>query len=215
MSIYINHNYAASGNDFDTYTVTIDGFSLKAVVTSNSNVVSDWICTTESIHDRHCSSIVVGLDVEWRPSFTSGVTNPIATIQLCINNRCLVYQILQSKYRCPDLYRFLGQSGYKFVGVGIEQDAEKLMRNYELNVCDMVDLRHVAANETGNKWMRYNTGLKALANHVLDMNLAKPRRITLSDWDDEELSMEQVMYAVADAYVSYKLGTVLKAYQYK
>lgn len=212
MPVSILEDTSVRYRTFRSYTVTIDNFDIQTIVTSDSTIVKNWIRTTESNHNHNTSNLVVGLDVEWCPTSRTQTYSPVAIIQLCIANRCLIYQILRSNIVSIELPRFLQR--YKFVGVGIRDDVNKLIRDYDLEVRKFVDLSDVAADETGNEWMRHRSGLKSLAENVLGMEMEKPREVSTSQWDAVRLNLEQVKYAVADAYVSYKLGTVLKAYKY-
>jgi hypothetical protein len=59
----------------------------------------------------------VGLDVEWRPSF-SGAYSKTAIHQLCVGRRCLIFQLLHADYVPNTLDEFLSDPDYTFVGVG-------------------------------------------------------------------------------------------------
>jgi ribonuclease D len=99
---------------------------------------------------------------------------------------------------------------YTFVGVGIEGDVKKLTEDYELSVGNAVDLRGLAAEKLGDsRWK--NSGVKRLAREVLGKEIEKPKRITLSRWDNPWLTPAQVQYACLDAFLSCKIGESLVA----
>ena len=83
------------------------------------------------------------------------------------------------------------------------------MEDYGLKVANVVDLRSLAV-EMGNRDLR-NAGLKGLARAVLGMEIHKPRSVTLSRWDREWLTYEQVQYACIDAFLSFEIGRCLNA----
>ncbi|KAG8372270.1 hypothetical protein BUALT_Bualt12G0048900 [Buddleja alternifolia] len=61
-----------------------------------------------------------------------------------------------------------------------------------------------------------NAGLKELASYVLsEEDVEKPRRVTMSNWDERWLTAEQVKYACVDAYLSYEIGWKLDATLYE
>ncbi|KAI7997850.1 hypothetical protein LOK49_LG10G02553 [Camellia lanceoleosa] len=68
-----------------------------------------------------------------------------------------------------------------------------------------VDLRSLATD----CWMiqLQNAGLKNLAREVLEKDIKKPKRITMSRWDNEWLYPEQVQYACIDAFHSFEIGS--------
>nr|KYP37975.1 Werner syndrome ATP-dependent helicase isogeny [Cajanus cajan] len=151
---------------------------------------------------------MVGLDMEWRPNTQPNMHNPVATLQLCIANRCLVFQILHSPSIPRSLDSFLADPAVTFFGVGIRADAEKLLQDYNLHVANVRDLRPLAAGRLGDRALN-QAGLKALGLRVLGLEVQKPTRITMSRWDHRWLSAEQVQYAAVDAFLSYQIACLL------
>ncbi|KAL3533439.1 hypothetical protein ACH5RR_006960 [Cinchona calisaya] len=195
-----------SHNFYDVYFFTD---RINTLVTHDPTMVSNWLTHTQRIHRRRLSNLIVGLDVEWRPSFNKYQQNPVATLQLCVGRRCLVFQILHCSYdyEIPyDLRDFLANGGYTFVGIGIESDVEKLEEDYGLEVGGrIVDLRTLAADKYGRKELK-NSGLKELARVVLNKEVEKPKRVTMGRWDNRWLTPHQVQYACVDAFVSFEVG---------
>ncbi|KAL0346131.1 UNVERIFIED_CONTAM: hypothetical protein Sradi_4444400 [Sesamum radiatum] len=111
----------------------------------------------------------------------------------------------------PSIVDFLANPRYTFVGIGIEQDLEKLEEDYELGFnTRTVDLRSLAAAEYGRRELK-NAGLKQLASLVLEKEVEKPKRVTMSRWDNEWLTPTQVQYACIDAFVCFEIGRILNA----
>ncbi|KAK7256838.1 hypothetical protein RIF29_30367 [Crotalaria pallida] len=183
------------------YDVTFHSHSIRTLLTSSPPHVDSWISQTLS----HRRNLIVGLDVEWRPNFSSNSDNPVATVQLCVADRCLIFQILHAPSIPRSLASFLADTRNTFVGVGIEEDVEKLLVDYNLRVGNTVDLRGVAADYYGERGLR-QAGLKALSLRVLGLEVEKPRRVSMSRWDNVWLTAEQVQYACVDAFVSYEVG---------
>ncbi|KAG6424642.1 hypothetical protein SASPL_115060 [Salvia splendens] len=163
----------------NTYDVTFFGDSVFTTVTSDPTIASQWI----SEIDRDGQHLIVGLDVEWRPSFNRHVAYPAATLQLCVCLRCLIFQLIHSPSVPPPLVDFLANPNHTFVGIGIEADLEKLEEDYEFGFnTNAVDLR----------------GLAAL---VLEKEVDKPKNVTMSRWDNQWLTPTQVRYACVSACV--------------
>lgn len=193
------------------YDVTFDSnFTVQTLLTSSPALVDSWFLETLRLH--HPTPLIVGLDIEWRPNFQRGVTHPVATLQLCINNRCLVFQIIHSPSVPNSLITFLANPNHTFVGVGIEADIEKLLEDYDLNVASSVDLRTLAADVLRDPEM-LRTGIKTLAERVLGKQVQKPKRISISRWDNPWLTPDQVKYATVDAFVSFEIGRRLYSNQ--
>ncbi|CAO2178911.1 unnamed protein product [Urochloa humidicola] len=191
------------------YTVTFEGNAITTTVTTSGEAVADWIDEIQSVHRRRLHKLVVGLDVEWRTLFGPGYSRT-ALLQLCVGRRCLIFQLLHADYIPNALGDFLGDPDYRFVGVGVRDDAVRLSNDYGLDVATTVDLGELAEEEMGRPDLRH-AGLKAIASVLMDVTLDKPQRVRTGPWDNYYLSGEQVLYACIDAFVSFEVGRILLA----
>ncbi|CAL4974912.1 unnamed protein product [Urochloa decumbens] len=188
------------------YTVRFEGDEITTTVTSSGEAVEGWIDEIYSVHRRRLHKLVIGLDVEWRPLFGPGYSRT-ALLQLCVGRRCLIFQLLYADYIPNALAEFLDDTDFRFVGVGVLDDAVRLSNDYGLNVASTVDLGELAA-EMGRPDLRH-AGLKAVAGAVMDVTVDKPQWVRTGPWDDYYLSGEQVQYACTDAFVSFEVGRML------
>lgn len=179
-----------------TYDITFFTDQIHTLVTNTPSLVDQWITETQQL--LHQNPTIVGLDVEWRPN-NRYIENPIATLQLCIDHKCLIFQLIYSPTIPQSLVEFLLSENFVFVGVGIGSDVEKLVEDYGLSVRNTVDLRNLAAEKLG---IRKNAGLKNLVKEVLGKEINKPEIVTRSEWDNQWLTSDQVQYACLDAFVS-------------
>jgi ribonuclease D len=186
-------------DETDVIEVTFGDNVIAATVTSSGDDVEAWLAEV-----RAAPSNLVGLDVEWRPCRRAD-ENPVATLQLCVGRRCLIFQLLHADRVPRALVQFLGDRGVRFVGVGVGADAERLSDDHELVVANAVDLRGLAAEGMGRPELR-QAGLRAIVAAVMGVNLVKPQRVTMSRWDASCLSYEQIRYACIDAFVSFEVG---------
>ena len=175
---------------------------ILTTVTRRGTDVDQWINDIMIKHREQLDKLVIGIDTEW----CLNATKSIAILQLCVGHRCLIFQLLHADEIPASLYAFLNNANFTFVGVGVEHDVRKLSEYRELHVGGRtMDLRHEAAliyDDDEIKCM----GLKGLAKKVLNMEMEKPRDITLSRWDDVSLSLAQIEYACLDAFVSFEIG---------
>ncbi|XP_027351310.1 Werner Syndrome-like exonuclease [Abrus precatorius] len=192
------------------YDVTFYSDTIHTLLTSEPSLVDSWISDILRIHRRRLRHLIVGLDVEWRPNTQRNMQNPVATLQLCVGRRCLVFQILFAQFMPESLISFLGDRNLTFVGVGIEEDVEKLLEDYSLLVANFVDLRSLAAEKLGEQELN-RAGVKTLGLRVLGREVHKPQWITRSRWDNRWLTAEQVQYAALDAFVSFEVGRRLSS----
>ncbi|KAJ7982380.1 Werner Syndrome-like exonuclease [Quillaja saponaria] len=156
------------------------------------------------------SDLIVGLDTEWRPNFESETDNPVAILQLCAGHWCLIFKFLHADTLPSSLVVFLGNKNIIFAGMGIKEDAEKLFKDCGLRISSTMNAGEMAVKKYSNwKELKY-MALKKLARAFTGILMKKPKEITLSCWDAEELSYAQVEYACIDAFVSSQLGMHFK-----
>ncbi|CAI9302438.1 unnamed protein product [Lactuca saligna] len=203
---YFQHDIPTDTHEH--YEVTFFTDTVLTIVTKTPSFVDTWISQIEHKHRRRLHSLIVGLDVEWRPNLIQNHENPVATLQLCVGGHCLIFQILFSPTMPQSLRNFLRNPSYTFTGVGIDKDVEKLKEHWNLEVANTVDIGALAAAEYGMRNLR-NAGLKRLTRKVLGKELTKPEDVTMSRWDDERLAAEQIQYACIDAFLSFKIGRIL------
>lgn len=189
------------------YDVSFFNDQIHTLVTHSAPMVESWLSEINPIINENP---IIGLDVEWRPNQSRSIENPVATLQLCVGHRCLIYQLIHTQNIPQSLFDFLANRSYKFVGAGIENDVEKLLLDYELKVTNAVDLGVLAATRLCKRELK-NAGLKGLAKEVLGKEIEKPKKVTLSRWDSEWLTCNQVQYACLDAFLSSEIGRRLNA----
>ncbi|XP_058077610.1 3'-5' exonuclease-like [Magnolia sinica] len=203
MTSTIQQTYSTDTHSI--YTVYINNRSIITTVTNVASVVESWLHEIYNIHGTH---LIVGLDVEWRPTFQRNVTSKVALLQLCVGSRCLIFQLIHANRIPRSLRDFLADGSFGFVGVGIKNDVEKLEDDYDLTVGCAVDLRSMAATKFHSNELR-SAGLTNLASYILDLDVVKPSQITLSNWESSWLTINQVKYACVDAYLSFEIGKYL------
>ncbi|XP_068660037.1 3'-5' exonuclease-like [Aristolochia californica] len=211
MSISIQEHPASSDEETQQlFIITLFDDTILATVTSYAVEVEQWISDIRKIHHRRLRHLIVGIDVEWRPNFQRNAENPVALLQLCVGRRCLIFQLFHADYVPQALVNFLTNPNFTFVGVGIESDVEKLLVDYGLAVSRQVDLRSLAADRLGRRELA-RAGLKTLAMAVLEVEVEKPKRVTMSRWDYRWLKWDQIQYACIDAFLSFEIGRALNA----
>ncbi|CAI9302443.1 unnamed protein product [Lactuca saligna] len=164
------------------YDVKFFTETILTIVTSTPSYVDTWISDIERLHSHSLSSLIVGLDLEWRPNYCRDCKNPVATLQLCVGRRCLIFQILHSLIIPWSLCNFLRNPSYTFTGVGIDEDVKKLTDDYFLVVATAVDLRLIAAKKYRVKELK-NAGLKQLTRKVLRKEMSKRKAVTMNRED--------------------------------
>ncbi|KAK9280971.1 hypothetical protein L1049_003862 [Liquidambar formosana] len=167
MAFTSNHAYHAYG----VHNVRFYGDRIKTTVTRRAAVVDRWIEDLLYSYRNKLDVLLVGLDAEGQ--------NPIKILQLCIGQRCLIFQLHRADKIPPSLISFLGNPKFTFFGVGIKDDADKLYKDHGLSVAHVgEDLRSLAALRCQDEKYK-GFGLKRLAEEFLGKEMEKPKRITL------------------------------------
>ncbi|KAI3957935.1 hypothetical protein MKW92_011632 [Papaver armeniacum] len=199
-----------------TYKVFYYKDTIFTTVTHTASVVDQWLADLYKDSDvSKLNNRVVGLDIEWRRlrSDNTGTRNKVAVLQLCLDERCLIFQFLGRELdQVPkSLKDFLGNDKFIFVGSGVDADAYKLMVDHGLMVAKTEELGSLAAYKLSNSYALHRAELKKLVKDVLQQDLPKKGYgyPLLSNWEYDFLSDEQIEYACLDAVVSYKLGVNL------
>ncbi|GAB4843973.1 hypothetical protein Ancab_013937 [Ancistrocladus abbreviatus] len=164
--------------------------------------IEEWSEDTEDLFEVTFFDYKIKTTVTAEPSI---VTEWISDIER-IHRRRLHHLIVGLDIESSE--NFLTGEDYTFVGVGIGSDVRKLEEDWDLEVSNWVDLSRLAAERMG---MRRNAGLKELAREVLGVEVEKPRNVTLSRWDRQELWYDQIQYACVDAFMSFEIGRRLNA----
>ncbi|RZC49174.1 hypothetical protein C5167_017603 [Papaver somniferum] len=152
----------------EVYGVSVDNEEIETVVTKSGSSVESWIeWIYNEYDDDYVNHPTVGLDVYWKPSFGTH-RNPVAILQLCVDRRCLIFQIIHADEVPECLDEFVKDTNYRFVGVGIQSDVDKLGSDYNLCVEKVFDLRDLAAEKYGRKDLK-NDGLMKLSDFLLDI----------------------------------------------
>ncbi|NXK49602.1 EXD2 protein, partial [Chauna torquata] len=150
---------------------------------------------------------VLGIDCEWVS--VEGKANPVSLLQMAsASGLCILVRLprlVASGQTIPKtLLDVMADSAVLKVGVGCWEDACKLLQDYGLPVKGSVDLRYLAMRQ--RKDLLHNClSLKSLAEKVLNCPLDKSPHMRCSNWEAEELTPDQVLYAARDAQVSVAL----------
>ncbi|XP_074886596.1 exonuclease 3'-5' domain-containing protein 2 isoform X5 [Buteo buteo] len=138
-----------------------------------------------------------------------GKANPVSLLQMASSSGlCILVRLprlVSSGQTIPKtLLDIMADSAVLKVGVGCWEDACKLLHDYGLPVKGSVDLRYLAMRQ--RKDLLHNClSLKSLAENVLNCPLDKSPHVRCSNWEAEELTHDQVLYAARDAQVSVAL----------
>jgi ribonuclease D len=104
----------------------------------------------------------------------------------------------------PALVNFLKDPKIQLAGVGIDGDIQKLHRDHGLKCNGAIELTTLAAKKYERVDLK-GAGLKALAKLVINFDMVKQKKVTMSNWANRCLDQIQLEYACLDAWVSYAI----------
>ncbi|XP_022891787.1 Werner Syndrome-like exonuclease [Olea europaea var. sylvestris] len=185
------------------YTVSFSGAVIEATVADKAAIVDDWVLEIRSMY--YGQQIIVGLYCEWRPNLIPSMSNKTATLQLCVDTKCLILQLLYLDYIPQSIKNFLSDPNNTFVGVEVGDDVLKLNSEYGLTCATIADIQALAMERWPILFYR-KPGLKKLAEFVVELSMAKPIHVCRSNWEARVLSIQQIEYCCIDAYASYRIG---------
>ncbi|KAJ3709213.1 hypothetical protein LUZ61_012922 [Rhynchospora tenuis] len=159
---------------------------------------------------KSTGQVPLGFDVEWKPSFQKGVTRgKTAVMQICLDTTCCYVMHIFHSGIPSVLKSLLEDSSSVKVGVGVQTDATKLVKDYDVNVQPLIDLSHLASKKLVGPTLQW--GLSSLTETILRKQLDKQRNVRLGNWEAEVLSKKQLCYAAIDAFASWHLFEVLNS----
>lgn len=141
------------------------------------------------------SESVLGFDTETRASFEPGVQHPLSLVQLATSDTCYLFQQAVLGERLAELKPLLENEQILKVGIGLRGDGQALKRDWDIQVSPRLDLNWAMAQLGAGKEM----GTRQLVAALLHKRIDKPKKMTLSNWQQVPLSQAQVHYAALDA----------------
>ena len=186
---------------------------LPVLTTKDASVIERWL--EDHIGDTTDEFSILGFDVEsiakppWKPERASLPDGP-ATIQLSTPKSCIIIQLSRcgdgSALCAPDiLRRVINNPRIIKVGVGIDDDALELYRwskqSFEMDqlweMRSRFDLGCILHRNPSRR-----SGIRELAHKILGVEVSKSKKLTMSNWGNRHLTIQQISYAARDAWVS-------------
>jgi ribonuclease D len=160
-------------------------------------VLVDTLTTFHEVFPRLLGSDLLGFDTETRPTFKKGRKNSVSLIQLSTNDLACLFRI--NKIGMPDeMIRLLSDPAVIKAGVAVHDDIRFLKGVKKFSPEGFKDLQGFVKD-----YGIQSSGLKKLAAIVLGFRISKRQQVT--DWEAEQLTEAQQIYAATDAWVCYQI----------
>lgn len=170
-----------------------DVAALPAVQYEGDIVVVD---TPQSLSDA-CQHLaqqsIIGFDTETRPSFTAGVVNKVALLQLYGGGKCFLIRLnrVQISKALTDI---LHNPDILKIGAAVKNDIAGLNKLRHFTAGGFIDLQDIV-----EKYNIKDKSLRKISGIVLGRKVSKAQR--LSNWEAKLLTPQQQLYAATDAWV--------------
>jgi hypothetical protein len=151
--------------------------------------ITKWITTNKIFETKP----TLGLDCEWKPYGHS----KIATLQVATPTSAMIAFMHKFREFPPELRDMLLSNEINKVGLEVEGDLKRLRTEYGLQYGVFVDVGRAVKRIFDAKV----NGLARVGKYILNVDLPKPRHVTMSNWERYPLTMEQIRYAAHDALI--------------
>jgi ribonuclease D len=160
-------------------------------------VLVDNLKTYNKVFPRLLGSDLLGFDTETKPTFKKGRKNSVSLIQLSTGDLACLFRI--NKIGFPDeLIKLLSDPSVIKAGVAVHDDIRFLKNVKKFSPEGFVDLQSFVKD-----FGIQSSGLKKLAAIVLGFRISKRQQVT--DWESEQLTEAQQIYAATDAWVCHQI----------
>lgn len=149
------------------------------------------------------SHTLIGFDTETRPSFTAGVTNKVALLQLSTFERCYLIR-LNRVALCREVLAILSDEKILKVGADVKNDIRALNALRYFKPQGFIDLQDEVVH-----YGIEDKSLRKISGIVLGQKVSKAQR--LSNWEAKSFTPQQQMYAATDAWVCIEIYRHLQA----
>jgi len=144
------------------------------------------------------SQRIIGFDTETKPTFQANVKrNGVALLQLSGKENAYIFRLIHLGMT-DELCRILASKKIIKVGAAVHDDIRGLQRYSKFIPKGFVDLQTIGVN-----WGIKEKSVRKMAAIILGIKVSKSQQ--LSNWEADELSNAQVMYAATDAWVCQRM----------
>ncbi len=160
-------------------------------------VLVDDLKTFYEVFPRLLGTNTLGFDTETKPTFKKGKRHQVSLIQLSTENLACLFRI--NKIGLPDeLVKLLADPSVIKIGVAVHDDIKFLSSVKRFTPRGFIDLQNLVKD-----FGIQISGLKKLTAIVLGFRISKRQQVT--DWEAEQLSEAQQIYAATDAWVCHQI----------
>lgn len=145
---------------------------------------------------------ILGFDTETKPSFKKGKVNPVSLLQISTQHEAFLIRI--NKIGLPsEIAKILSNPEVKKIGLALHDDIKILKDITDFEPNGFIDLQDYV-EDFGIE----AKSLKKISGIVLDKRISKSQQV--SNWERQELSEGQLIYAATDAWICLQIYNELE-----
>lgn len=166
------------------------------IFTGNIFVI-EHIKEVQKAVDYLSSQKVIGFDTETKPAFKRGVVNNVALMQLSSEENCYLFRLNKIGY--PDeLEDIMCNPEIKKIGLSLRDDFAAIRKRSDRKPENFIDLQLFV-----DKFNIEDNSLQKIYGLLFGKKISKNQRI--SNWEANELTDAQQMYAAIDAWACLRI----------
>lgn len=144
----------------------------------------------------------IGYDTETRPTFRKGAKNDVALVQLSAADRCFLLRLNKTPMS-QEMMTIMESDKILKIGAAIHDDIKAMQALQKFNNKGFADLQQIVGN-----YGIEDKSVRKIAGIVLRIRISKAQR--LSNWEAQNLTPSQQLYAATDAWVCREIYLKLK-----
>lgn len=149
---------------------------------------------------------MIGFDTEAKPAFTKGQYNPVSLLQIATEEQVYLIRINKTGFT-ERLARLFSNEEMLKVGISIRDDIKDLQYLRPFTPASIVEV-----NDLAGELQIEQQGVRNLSAIFLNGRVSKNQQVT--NWENEQLTASQQVYAATDAWVCYAIYTLLESKGY-
>lgn len=190
--------------NYKSFVASISKEDLRLLPTGQFSGTIHLIDTLDQVKNA-CAKLkeepLLGFDTETKPSFKKGINNRVSLLQLSTDTDAYLFRL--NKTGLPQMVsEILADPEIIKVGIAIRDDIRLLKQLHYFTAHGFVELQDYV-----KKFGIENSGLSKLAGIILNFRVSKSQQLT--NWENDELTEPQQMYAATDAWAAYEIFKAL------
>jgi len=144
---------------------------------------------------------VLGFDTETKPSFIKGQSHRVSLLQLSTATDSYLFRLnMIGLIGC--VLGILSNPHQLKIGIAIHDDIRHLKQLHPFRPEGFIELQDFV-----RQFGIENSGLSKLSGIILNFRISKSQQLT--NWENEELTLPQQLYAATDAWAAYEIYKAL------